>query len=536
MNILEARIGDIHRWYRNRELTPSQLVERYLRRIQALDVDTDAGPPFNCVVCVSPSIRREAAAMVEEVARHGPRRPLHGIPVWVKDNIDVHGLPTTGGSLALEEGTAPGDATLVANLRAAGALVMGKVGMTELALGTSAYSTISGRIGNAVDPRNPPGGSSNGSAVAVALNFGMLAVGVDDSGSITDPAAVNSCVGLRPTPGVLGRDGLLSCSVTETTPGPIGRTVLDTAVMFDALSGAAAGARIADALRDEPTREVRIGVLDAADPADFMANLPASVRTAFERQLERLEREAGVTIVRGLRLDGVRWRRQSMYEHYNWQIKSLRARGTTPRTPRQLFSHPQAGPIVRQMARHPLLRFGPPVCVPNIHARSYQRTVQHNRRAFAALLREARVDALVAITTLSLSRIPTLAQIPHLTVPAGFIDADRQLARYGYVESSRVPWGISILANAHAERDALRVGQVIEQCLGARVLPGGHGDTPAAEFDIHAFNQLKKTIAHRGAPALRLDAGGHVYAHPTAEEFRGLLRDITGSGAEGRLT
>jgi amidase len=529
MNIVEARIEDIHRWYRSGELTPIGLVDFYLRRVQALDLNTDAGPPFNGVVCVSPAIRREAAAMAGELARHGPITPLHGIPVWVKDNIDVQELPTTGGSLALAAGTAARDAAIVASLRSAGAIVMGKVGMTELAIGTSAYSTISGRIGNAVEPRNPPGGSSNGSAVAVALNFGMLAVGVDDSGSITDPAAVNSCVGLRPRPGLLRREGLLSCSETETTPGPIARTVLDAATMLDAASGATAGAGVADALRAETMRGMRIGVLAEADPVDFMAGLPMSVTTAFERCLATLERDADVTLVRGLRLAGVRWRRQSMYEHYNWQIQSLRQRRTTPRTPRELFSHPMAGPIVRQLGQHPLLRFGPPVRVPNIHAWSYRRTVRHNQRLFAALQRDARVNAIVGITTLSLSRLPTLAQIAHLTVPAGWIEADRQIARYGYVEGSRVPWGISILARTEGE--VLRAGHLFEQCLDARVRPPYDRASAAPDFEIPTFNNLKKAIAHRAAASLQLDARGHVYAHPTADEFRQLVREIAGCGS-----
>jgi len=179
-SIIEAQVHDIHRLYREHRLTPLQLVNVYLARVDELDLQTDAGPPFNCIVCISPSVREDAAALTGEILRDGVVKPLHGVPVWIKDNIQVKGLPTTGGCLALEEGVALGDAPLVARLRAAGAIIMGKVGMTELGLGLSQYSTMSGRIGNALEPRNPPGGSSNGSAVAVSLNLGMLAVGAVD--------------------------------------------------------------------------------------------------------------------------------------------------------------------------------------------------------------------------------------------------------------------------------------------------------------------------------------------------------------------
>ena len=391
MKIVDAQIDDIHRLYRTHELTPLQLVNFYLARVNQLDMRTDSGPPFNCIVCVSPSVRDDAAAAADEISRYGIVKSLHGIPVWIKDNIDVQGLPTTGGCLALEEGVAARDAPMIRNLRSAGAIIMGKVGMTELGIGTSEYSTVSGRIGNALEPRNPPGGSSNGSAVAVSLSFGMLAVGVDDCGSVTDPAAANSCVGLRPSVGLVNRAGLLSCSTTETTPGPIGRTVLDTAKMLDALAETATGGRFADIVsrcRGRSIRGRRIGVLAATDPVDFMASVPACVKEKFAGCLAELER-ADVTVVRDLRIEGFGWRRKSMFEHYNWQVKSLRARKTYPRTPRQLFSADKVAPLIQRLGMHPLLRFGPAFCLPNIYARAYRKEILHNQRLIRQLLADS---------------------------------------------------------------------------------------------------------------------------------------------------
>ena len=535
-HIPEARIEDIHRLYRTRQLTPAELVAYYLRRIEALDLSTEAGPPFNCIVCVSPHVREEAQALTDDIARRGVTKPLHGVPVWAKDNIPVEGLPTTCGCLALEPGVAAADAPLIRNLRSAGAIIMGKVGMTELSLGVSPYSSMSGRIGNAFDARNPPGGSSNGSAVAVSLNFGMLAVGVDDCGSITYPAAVNSCVGLRPTIGLVSPTGLFSYSHTETTPGPIARSVADAARMLDALAVPASEAAYSDVRDLGSIRGIRIGVLAAIDPIEVMSEVPGSIRQAFADRLADIK-AAGAIVIDPLRLDGVRWARKSGLEHYNAQVASLRARTKDPRTPRQLYSSNSASPVVRRFRRHPLFGFGPPFGLPNIHAAAYRRVIRHNRTVFARLLASAAVDAVIAVTTSAPSRIATLAQIPHLTIPAGCVPADQELAASGFVEGSTVPWGLSILAGPGRDRELLAIGLALEQTLGGRVVPrppGAGHEAASGELDIEQFNRFKKDLAHRSSRSLQLDADGREYVHPTADEFRALVREVT-SATRNRL-
>jgi Asp-tRNA(Asn)/Glu-tRNA(Gln) amidotransferase A subunit family amidase len=529
-SLVEAQVDDIHGLYRGGRLTPLELVNFYLNRIDLLDLNTDAGPPFNCIVCVSPSVREEAAALGDEILRHGVIKPLHGIPVWVKDNIQVEGLPTTGGCLALEEGVALRDAPLVGRLRAAGAIIMGKVGMTELGIGSSEYSTMSGRIGNALDPRNPPGGSSNGSAVAVSLNLGMLAVGVDDCASITYPAALNSCVGLRPTAGLVSRAGLLSYSETETTPGPICRTVIDAARMFDVLAGPATEPGF-EMTTDASLRGKRVGIIAATDSVDFMTDVPPAVREAFASRLAQLE-DAGVTVVRDLRLEGFRWTRKAILEHYNSQIESLRGRQAFPRSPHQLYTADRISPVIRKVRGHPLFRFELSVRLPNVFAWSYRRVIEHNQRCFRRLLAAANVEVLISVTTPAPSRIATLARIPHLTVPAGHIEAEREMTAGGFVEGSRVPWGISILGAPGTDGRVLAVGYGFEQVFKGRLEPAcGIAEGSMADgFDIQAFNRLKRAIAYQSYRSLQLSEDRRTYIHPTADEFRALVRQITAAG------
>ncbi|HSO00110.1 MAG TPA: amidase family protein, partial [Candidatus Nanopelagicales bacterium] len=271
--LLEASVSDVHALYERRALRPSELVSFHLKRVGQLDLDTDTGVPFNSILTVDPQLVDQAAAIDREIAGAGVTLPLQGIPVWIKDCIDVRGLPTMCGCLALEENVPDRDADLVAGLRSAGAIIMGKVGMTEFSIGTSPYSTASVRIGNSFDPRNPPGGSSSGSAVAVSLGFGTLAVGVDDCTSIVTPAALNGCVGMRPTVGAVPRNGLWSYSESDTSPGPMGRRVRDVAVMLDVLAGE--GAAPGRELRPDALRGRRIGVLEAINDHALRGGLPA---------------------------------------------------------------------------------------------------------------------------------------------------------------------------------------------------------------------------------------------------------------------
>ncbi len=237
---------------REGRLTSVRLTERFLERVEAYD---RSGPRHNAVLEVNPQAREIAEALDRERASGGIRGPLHGIPLFLKDNIaTADRLHTSAGSLALKDCFAPRDAFLVTRLRAAGAVILGKANMTEWAnfmtTGMPAgYSSRGGQVKNPYGESLSPGGSSSGSAVAVAAGLCTVAVGTETSGSILSPANWNSVVGIKPTLGLVSRSGIVPIAASQDTAGPFARTVADAAILLGAMTGVDASDRATRASR-----------------------------------------------------------------------------------------------------------------------------------------------------------------------------------------------------------------------------------------------------------------------------------------------
>ncbi len=267
----EKSIDEIQAALAAGQTSSAQLVRFYLERIAAYD---QAGPRLNAVLHVNPRAVADARALDTERAKRGPRGPLHGIPVLVKDNYETKDMPTTGGSLALLGNVTREDAFQVRKLREAGAIILGKVNLHELALGLTTVSSFGGQTLNPYDPTRAPGGSSGGSGVAAAANFATFTMGTDTSGSIRIPSSHNAIVGLRPSAGLSSRAGIIPFGHTQDTGGPMARTVADVAIVLDATVGydpadpvtAASTGRIPTSyrvsLRRESLKGARIGVLN----------------------------------------------------------------------------------------------------------------------------------------------------------------------------------------------------------------------------------------------------------------------------------
>lgn len=231
-DVVETTVAEVHEAYRAGALSVESLTQAYLERIAAYD-DT-----LNAFIVLNPGALERARELDAEFAQTGTLRPLHGIPVVVKDNYDTFDLPTTAGSAALEGMIPPDDAWQVARLREAGAIVLGKTNMAEWAFSPFVTeSSIDGTTRNPYDLTRVPAGSSGGTAAAVAANLGLIGLGTDTGNSIRGPSGHNALVGIRSTMGLTSRDGIVPLYLRNDIGGPMTRTVEDAARVLDVIAG-----------------------------------------------------------------------------------------------------------------------------------------------------------------------------------------------------------------------------------------------------------------------------------------------------------
>ncbi|WP_420635034.1 amidase [Candidatus Palauibacter sp.] len=245
-DVAEASIPDLQAALESGRVTSIELVDAYLARISAYD---GSGPMLNAIVREHPDAREQAARLDRERAEGRVRGPLHGIPILLKDNYDTFDMPTTGSTLALAGSVPPDDAFQVRKLREAGAIILAKTNMHELAAGITSISSLGGQTRNPYDPARNPGGSSGGTGAAVAASFGAVGWGSDTCGSIRIPSSVHNLFGLRPTKGLSSIDGLIPLSHTQDTGGPLARSVVDLAIALDATIGADSADPATEAMR-----------------------------------------------------------------------------------------------------------------------------------------------------------------------------------------------------------------------------------------------------------------------------------------------
>lgn len=233
-DIMETTIADIHHHVKAGNLTFRQLAQMYLDRIEAYDQQSG----LNAFVVLNPNALSRADELDAEFQRTGQLRPLHGIPAVVKDNYDTHDLQTAGGSLALKGSLPPDDAFQIRKIREAGAIILGKTNMAELAW--SPYVTVSSIDGitrNPYDLSRVPAGSSGGTAAAIAANLGVIGLGTDTGNSIRGPSSHNGLVGIRSTIGLTSRDGIIPLFLRNDIGGPMCRTVEDAVRVLEVIAG-----------------------------------------------------------------------------------------------------------------------------------------------------------------------------------------------------------------------------------------------------------------------------------------------------------
>lgn len=303
----ETSIQEMQAAMSSGKLTSKSLVLMYLDRIATYDKQ---GISIHSILEINPDVLHIAEALDLERSKNGPRGPLHGIPVLLKDNIDTADkMHTSAGSLALANSFAPEDSFIVSLLRKAGAIILGKTNMTEWAnfMTLDMPTGYSSRGGQVLNPYGPGefivGGSSAGSGAAVASNFTALAIGTETSGSILSPASQNSIVGIKPTVGLISRSGIIPISHSQDTAGPMARTVTDAALLLGVLVGIdekdpvtmsnsdPALTNYTPFLDPEGLKGARIGI-----PRDFYKGLSEDKLALMNEAIEKLKSEGAIIV------------------------------------------------------------------------------------------------------------------------------------------------------------------------------------------------------------------------------------------------
>jgi amidase len=340
--VMEATIEDVRAALASNQITCRALVEQYFRRIEAYD---KAGPSLNAVQTINRRAVEDAGRLDSAYAASGPVGPLHCVPVLIKDQMKTSDLPTTYGSAVFKDFVPLRDATVVARLKKAGAVIIGKATMGEFASGY--VGSAFGVVRNAYDPTRSASGSSGGTGSGVAANFAIVGIGEDTGGSVRGPAAVNNLVGLRPTLQLVSRFGMMPARPTTDTIGPIARSVRDAAIVLDVIAGydpadpvtAYAVGRMpssyTQSLSTEALRGARIGVI--REPLDARADPTSAdykrVRAVVDRALTDLKR-LGATLVDPVSIADLPAKSSRVYDGNVFETEAA--------TNRYLAQHPNA--------------------------------------------------------------------------------------------------------------------------------------------------------------------------------------------------
>lgn len=472
----EKSIPDLQAAMTRGEVTSRQLVEAYLARIAAYD---HQGPAINAMVTLNAQAPAQADALDAERAARGPRGPLHGIPIVVKDNYETVEMPTGAGSLALAANHPQRDAFMVKKLRDAGAVIVGKTNMHELAAGITTISSFGGQTKNPYDLLRNPGGSSGGTGAAVAANFAAAGMGSDTCGSIRIPASNHALVGLRGTQGLSSRTGIVPLSHTQDIGGPIARSITDLALMLDATVGAdAADAQTADAAAHIPTsyrdalapgalKGARLGIvrgLFVSSPED------EEVSRVLQKTIDRMKELGAVPVdvtVPGLD-DLLRDGSVIVHEFKNDLASYLQSvPDAAVKDPDQLM---RDGLFHIALEETFTLRLGSGY---KADPEAYRRAMVKRRALRDALLAVMEEQQLKALVYPTLRRKPafigdpqrgTTCQVsahsglPALSVPGGFTD-------------DGLPVGLEFLGAAYDEPGLLSIGYALEQAQPIRQPP-----------------------------------------------------------------
>jgi Asp-tRNA(Asn)/Glu-tRNA(Gln) amidotransferase A subunit family amidase len=484
----ERTIADLQAAYLARSVTAREVTQAYLERIDAYD---RRGPYLNSLITVNPDAVHVAEQLDAQLRATGALiGPLHGVPVIVKDNLDTVDLPTSSGVALFRDFIPTQDAFVVARLRTAGAMVLAKASLSELSMGLAdtINSVLPGFTRNPYNLAYASGGSSGGTAVALAANFGTVGLGTDTGGSVRAPASINNLVGIRPTVGLVSRSGMAPLDSQRDTPGPMGRTVEDVARVLDVIVGvdpsdprtAASDAHIpatyTEFLKRDGLRGARIGVFRQSLHLEFGAD--ARVAALFDTAVGDLG-GAGATVVDDFNVPDFeafpRPPQTAARTKADWERFFARAGPSFPvRTVAELRDapvgqrvHPLHAPRIAEVAA---VTLSPEEDPQTIQGRQDE---QMYRDRFAAAMERFGVDAIVLpVWTFppvlngdrgqtpqgALTFIGSATQWPVVVVPIGFV-------------GEQLPIGMQILGQPWSEGQLIQFAYAYEQATQHRRPP-----------------------------------------------------------------
>ena len=502
-DLATASVADINAAFDAGALTSEKLVTLCLARIQAYD---QAGPRLNVIITLNPQALATARALDAERKATGRRSPLHGIPVLLKDIYNTADLPTTAGSKALAGNGSSEDAFTVARLRAAGAVILAKVNLSEFARSGTTLSSLLGQTLNPYDLTRTPGGSSGGTGAGIAATFGIVGTGTDTGQSTRSPASANCLVGIRPTFGLISRAGIVPFSYTQDTAGPITRCVADAAVMLDQLVGfdprdEATWAGVGKAPKTYTTfldplglKGARIGFVknvlgDGSHPDHALVN-------AITAQAIDALRAAGATVI-PVELPEVAaaYRENNQFSVSSFETKwmldryfaSLGPKGKYPNLAAYVSAAGEALPAVTETFKRALEKGDAALRDPQfaIHLErqaAFRKTLVEamDKLDLAALFypHQRRLVVPIAAGTNQAERNGFLAAntgLPAITVPGGFSPPTPD-APLG------VPVGVEFLGRPFSEGDLIRLAYGFEQTTRLRLPPASTPPLPGETF------------------------------------------------------
>jgi Asp-tRNA(Asn)/Glu-tRNA(Gln) amidotransferase A subunit family amidase len=491
-NLSTASISEIQAAIDAGALSSERLVELYLKRIEAYDKN---GPKLNAVLQIHPRAIELARELDRERRERGPRSPLHGIPIAVKDTVDVKDIPSAGGNLALA-GTHPShDATVIRKLREAGALIFLKTNLDEFNLGAQGLSSLGGQVLNPYDLKRNPGGSSAGTGVAVNVGFAAVGIATETGASIRSPASNNSLVGIAPSQGLVSRAGVIVISYTQDRVGAHGKSVADAALLLSHMRGFDPEDLFTWESLGKLTREPYTVHLDAKGLSGARLGVFrdlfregerfSSINRLIEKEIDFIQQQ-GAVIVDGLRsgMDLVKFfplARASVYEFRFAFDAYLKKRG--PDTPvRSLAELKATGKYLKEVEE----TFDQALAVdsPDFD-REYLARLENRltvRRLIVDLMDRHRVEALIhpfkSVSAPPLGTgdrgirdnpISAITGLPAIVLPAG-------------VNEEGLPISLELLGRPFSEPTLIRIAHAYEQASRKRVLPKSTPALPGEQF------------------------------------------------------